>query len=363
MFYRLTTLKALETYSSDTTEIIDINVADPITFILIHLGVYGNGDLNTAHPISCLTKIEIVDGSDVIFSLTGKEAAALDFYHNKGLIRSPWNTALENTWTDQFIGLNFGRYMWDPELALDPRKFTNLQLKLTLDIDAGGNDADQNRLRVQAALFDQKAVTPIGVLMQKEIKDYAMASLAHEYTDLPTDYPYRKFLMRCQSSGHEPRALVRNIKLSEDIDKRIIVDHGSEEIMRAIAINTPMIKEHWFIPIDTAVRYLYCTPTTRVAATGSIWAQTVSAGDLAFYNGDGGQLELYAATGAQNVQVMVEGWCPHGVWEIPMGIQDDIDDWYDVSKVGSLKADIESRSAADSSDSVQIFLQQLRKYA
>ncbi|MBA7494727.1 hypothetical protein ES702_05304 [subsurface metagenome] len=290
-------------------------------------------------------------------------AAALDFYHNNGLIRSPWNTALTDTWTDQFIGLNFGRFMWDPQLALDPRKFTNLQLKLTLDIDAGGNAADQNRLRVQAALFDQKAITPIGVLMQKEIKDYAMASLAHEYTDLPTDYPYRKFLMRCQSSGHEPRALVRNIKLSEDVDKRIIVDHGSEEIMRSIAINTPMIKEHWFIPIDTAVRYLYCTPTTRVAATGSIWAQTVTAGDLAFYNGDGGQLEMYAVTGAQNVQVMVEGWCPHGVWEIPMGIQDDIDDWYDVTKVGSLKADIESRSAADSTDSVQIFLQQLRKYA
>jgi len=363
MNYRLTTLKALETFSSDTTEIIDINVADPISFILVQLGVYGNGDLNTGHPISCLTKIEIVDGSDVIFSLSGKEAAALDFYHNKGLIRSPWNTALENTWTDQFIGLNFGRYLWDPELALDPRKFTNLQLKLTLDIDAGGNAADQNRLRVEAALFDQKAVTPIGVLMQKEIKDYAMASLAHEYTDLPTDYPYRKFLMRCQSSGHEPRALVRNIKLSEDVDKRIIVDHGSEDIMRSIAINTPMIKEHWFIPVHTDVRYLYCTPTTRVAATGSIWAESVSAGDLAFYNGDGGRLDIYAATGAQNVQVMVEGWCPHGVWEIPMGLQDVIDDWYDVTKVGSLKADIESRSAADSTDSVQIFLQQLRKYA
>lgn len=363
MNYRLSTIHSLETYSADTTEVIDINIADPISLILIELAVYGNGDLNTAHPLACLTKIEIVDGSDVLFSLSGKEAAALDFYHNKGLIRSPWNTALNNTWTDQQIALNFGRYLWDPELALDPRKFTNPQLKLTLDIDAGGNAADQNRLRVQAAIFDQKAITPMGFLMHKEIKDYAMASLAHEYTDLPVDYPYRKFLMRCQSSGHEPRALVRNVKISEDMDKRVIFNHGSEEIFRTIAINTPMIKEHWFIPIHTAVRYLYCTPTTRVAATGSIWAQTVTAGDLSFYNGDGGQLEMYAVTGAQNVQVMVEGWCPHGVWDIPMGIQDDIADWFDPTAIGSLRADIESRSAADSTDSVQIFLQQLRKYA
>ena len=363
MNYRLTTLHSLQTYSADKTEVIDINVKDPISMILVHLAVYGNGDVPTAHPISCLTKIEIVDGSDVLFSLSGCEAAALDYYHNNGLIRSPWNTYLNNTWTDQFIGLNFGRYLWDTELALDPSKFSNLQLKLTLDIDAGGNAADQNRLRVQAAVFDEKAVTPSGFLMQKEIKSYPMSSLSHEYSDLPTDYPYRKFLMRCLTPGTEPRGLVRNVKISEDMDKRVILNHGTEEIMRSIAMMTPKVREHWFFPIDSSNRYLYCTPTTRVAAFANVWAESISAGDIALYDGDGGRLKTIAATGAQNVQILVEGWCPHGCWEIPLGLQNEIEDWYDVTKIGSLVADIESRSAAASTDSVEIFLQQFRKYA
>ena len=60
--------------------------------------------------------------------------------------------------------------------------------------------------------------------------------------------------------------------------------------------------------------------------------------------------------------VQVEGWCPHGAIEIPFGLQDDPADWYDVTKLGSLRLDILSKSGRTSADTVQIFLQQLRKY-
>ncbi|GAI57748.1 unnamed protein product, partial [marine sediment metagenome] len=54
-----------------------------------------------------------------------------------------------------------------------------------------------------------------------------------------------------------------------------------------------------------------------------------------------------------------EGYLPHGVFEIPFGLQDDPNDWYDVSRIGSLKADIIGGS---STGTAELMLQQLRTY-
>ena len=362
MNYRMSTLHPKQTYGDDVTEIIDINVADPISALILHINVDNSSSIApTAHALECLTKVEILDGSDVLFSLTGKEMDALDWYCNF-VTRNNWNAYLGGMDTDRILAINFGRYLWDPLLALDPKKFTNLQLKFSLDIDAGGIAPVDNEVEIWLALFDEKEVAPTGFLMAKEIKDYTMASSTHEYTDLPTDYPYRKLLLRCQSPGHEPNALIRNLKLSEDQDKRVIFDHRVNNIIKCFTANAPMYHESILTIAMIAGNYAYCTPTARVFGTVNRWESSVGAGETAFYDGDGGRIDLTSQSLDSNVQVDVQGWLPHGVFEIPMGLQQDIDDWYDVTKIGSLRADILSMGAADNTDSVQIFLQQLRNY-
>lgn len=363
MNYRLSTLHPKQTYTADVTEIIDINVADPISSIIIHLNVDNSSSIApTAHALECLTKIELLDGSDVLFSLSGKEADALDWYCNF-VTRNNWNAYLGGMDTDRILAINFGRYLWDPLLALDPKNFTNLQLKFTLDINAGGIAPVDNEVTIFACLFDQKTVTPQGFLMAKEIKDYTMASATHEYTDLPTDYPIRKLLFRCQYPGHEPNALINTLKLSEDQDKRVVFDHKLNNIIKCVTENSPMYHETILCIAQTAGNYAYITPTARVFGTISTWASAVGAGELAFYDGDGGRIDVTSETADSNVQVDVQGWLPHGVFEIPTGLQNEIDDWWDVTKIGSLRADILSMTAASSDDSLQIFLQQLRNYA
>lgn len=363
MNYRLSTLHPKQTYAADVTEIIDINVADPISALIIHINVDNSASsVPAAHALECLTKIELVDGSDVLFSLSGKEADALDWYSNF-VTRNNWNAYLGGMDTDRVIGINFGRYLWDPVLALDPGRFANLQLKITLDIDAGGISPVDNEITVFACIFDEKTITPQGFLMAKEIKNYTMASATHEYTDLPTDHPYRKLLFRCQYPGHEPNALINTLKLSEDQDKRVVFDHKLNNIIKCITANSPMYHETIVCAVVTAGIYGYCTPTARVFGTISAWASSIGLGTLAFYDGDGGRFDITSETAGGNVQVDVQGWLPHGVFEIPMGLQGEIEDWYDVTKIGALRADILSMSAASSDDSVQIFLQQYRKYA
>jgi len=364
MNYRLSTLHPSEAYTANITEVIDINVADPISALTIALKVGNTASAApTAHAMACLTKIEIVDGSDVLFSLSGRQAEALDWYCN-GVQRSNWNAYLNGMDTDRHVGINFGRWLWDPILALDPKKFTNLQLKFTLDYDAGGCAPDENTIEIWACLFDEKKVEPTGFLMAKEIKEFAGTSSAtHEYSDLPTDHPYRKLLIRAQEAGEEPGALLSNLKLSEDQDKRVVFNHGFGTIMRNIALHTPIYAESIIGYVGTSSTNGYCTPTTRINGICQEWKLEAPTGSIAFYEGDGGEFQVIHELAGSNMQVELKGWLPHGVWDIPFGDQKDIEDWYDVTKIGSLRADITKTSTFTSSMAAQIFLQQMRKYA
>jgi hypothetical protein len=360
MNYRLSTVHARKTYSADTTEIIDLDMVDPISQLIIELAVTNVGSISpTAHAIASLPKIELIDGSEVIFSLSGYEAEAADIYHNK-VMRSNWNPYLDTLDVQRFIGINFGRYLWDKQLAFDPKRFRNPQLKLTLDVGAGGCASVSNKLQVWAALFDEKAISPIGFLMHKEIKSYTLGISSHEYTDLPRDYPYRKLFIRQLEAGTEPCQNIARIKLSEDQDKRVVVDHAPVDLLRAIAATNPQLVEQIMFGAKTATSYVFTTVTERATATFTTWASALGTGTFASLGSAGGRMTVDAGAD-ENAVAIVAGWVPHGVYEIPFGDQMDMDDWYDVAPIGSLKLDITSEAVAGT-ETCQIFLQQLRRY-
>ena len=82
MNYRLATILAREAHAADTTKVIDLNLSDPVSqMIITHESYNSASGTPTAHPSECIAKIELVDGSDVLYLLTGKEAQAADWYH------------------------------------------------------------------------------------------------------------------------------------------------------------------------------------------------------------------------------------------------------------------------------------------
>ena len=192
MNYRLATILAREAVGEDKTRVIDIDIKDAISQMqVVYECTNGGQAYGDGHPVRCITKIEIIDGSEVLFSLSGAEAQAADYYHNK---RETPSIVLYTSGmnSEQIMNINFGRFLYDTELALDPGKFTNLQLKITIDVNAGGSLSAGGFLTVLAHIFDEKTPAPSGFLMHKEIKSYTLAASTHEYTDLPTDYLYRK---------------------------------------------------------------------------------------------------------------------------------------------------------------------------
>lgn len=363
MNYRLATILARENHDADITKVIDLNLADPVSqFHIVYEPQNTSSVAPTAHPAKCISKIELVDGSDVLFSLSGQEAQAVNFYDTGKVPANIINNWNENL-SEMIFNINFGRYLWDPLFAFDPKKFINPQLKITISIASGGAVSDNGYLTVFANIFEEKVITPEGFLMHKEIKDYVPGASAHEYTDLPTDFAYRKLFVKAQQYGRGPEYLIDTLKLSEDNDKRIPLSLTGFQLLRAITSQRGPYRENLLVSGGSTEWYFYCTPCYWPMGTISVFEDTAPTNTFAVGFPDGGRGLVPMSDMGSNMSIDVVGWCPHGVIEIPFGLQDDPADWYDVTKLGSLRLDILATANYTTGDSCAVFLQQLRKYA
>src|SRR4030042_6104657 len=130
MNYRLSQILATTTLTDDRTDSYDVNIKDVISRIVLTLRGTNADSVPDGHPAKGISKIELVDGSNVLFSLSGEEAQATDFYDNGIPPLNVVSFVNANIWTGIF-NLNFGRWLWDSDFALDPKRFKNLQLKVT----------------------------------------------------------------------------------------------------------------------------------------------------------------------------------------------------------------------------------------
>ena len=356
MNYRIASMLAAEAATTPATKIIDIDLAKPISRISIEFKAMNNGSVPTAHPLKMLKKIELIDGSNVLFSLNGLEANALNFYES-GRLPVALMAYANDVNCSAFVEINFGRYLWDENLAFDALKFANPQLRITHDLALGGSSPDSAEMSVLAHAFDEKVVTPIGFLMSKEQFGYTLVASAKESIDLATDLPYRFLLIQALTAGKAPNAQFANLKLTEDNDTRVVINDELVMLLLKMVQDYPRLVEYILAyDLDTAPT-LFCTPTylTQVSAIG------IDSADAALFatQSYGGSI---VATGTANKlsQWLVSGHCPHGAIALPFGKRDVMEDWYDPIKIGALKLILTAASGA--SGTCQIVSQQLRKY-
>jgi hypothetical protein len=355
---RLYTLLARTAYTADKTEVIDLDVKAPLSALIILLEGINSQATMTAHPVAMLTKVEIVDGSEVIHSLDGYELEAINRYDRMMKAPANYNYYLNGGTFQRTLVINFGRMLWDMELGFKPENFNNPQLRITLSYAGGGNAPSTAYLTVYAAMFDKLLPSFKGYLMSKEIKKYTMASSTHEYTDLPTDYEYSDIFFRAALAGTEPNQCITNIKLSEDRDSGIPFDHAAQEIERTINEVYGDMTEHVYFATATSKRYIYCTPTTRVAGWAEIWAAAGAAGTPAIYNGDGGRLDIIDGTAGANSQVLIKGHIPHSVYRLPVADLKDMTSYYNPTGFRSLRLDVTGAAASTG----YIFARQYKPY-
>jgi hypothetical protein len=359
MNYRLATLLAEESATTPATKTIDIGIDDPISRLSIVFIPLNSNQTIIGHPALCLKKIEIVDGSDVIFAADGKELRAAAFY---GTGKHPVDIPSYNI-SDKCkfeASIYFGRKLYDPQLALVPSKFRNLQLKITHDLALGGSTPTTATLSVLADIFDEKMISPMGFLMTKELYSYLPAVSAHQYIDLPSDYPYRMLMVGGDSHARQPSVRIEELKLSEDFDRKLpIPTTNMKSLLRGIVSMTPRIMDHIIAQVATIETNIPMTAGYEGFAVGSPYGDTHNV--VAFGNGGGGNIHAYGEA-ATTYWIHAGGWCPHNFVLLPTGDIEDIEDYYNPTMLKNLRLDILAGTDPGTSDPVQILAQQLRKY-
>lgn len=359
MNHRLAKILSPEDLGATGTKVVDINVADVISRIEIIFRTKNGASAFDDHPAANIQKIELVDGSDVLFSLTGREAQALNFYDRKQPADNHM-TGSNGEWMRSVFGLDFGKYLYDPELAFDPTKFTNPQLKITWDEDVAQNEATDNYLTVLGHLFDEVKPTPVGFLMSKSIYSYTPTANAFEYIDLPTDHPVRKLLVGSHQEERTFTQMIAELKLSEDNDKRVPFDMTGDELFYFMKQHYPEYIENIYHAIGTSATAFRVTPSEDAVIVGSK-TSTLTGLFLMFSNG--GLATGTAETSAETIYMHCMGYIPHGLACVPFGNPALVDDWYDVTKIGSLRLRLKAGPSLGTDPTAQVITQQLRRYA
>lgn len=358
MNYRVAEILASKTLDASGTEVIPIRVQDPISAMLIEYKNVRGSSTSVDHVAGCLSKIELMDGSDVLFSLSGKQLHALDYY-DKG--KTPYTFICNYPGTQQILGMsyNFGRKLWDPQLVFDPKKFDNPQLKITHNRATCDADSSNHYLRILGFLFDEKVPSPVGFLSSREVIAYTSGdNLTYKYIDLPTDQVIRKLLVYAYDDAYSPYQVVRNIKLSEDNDKRVVIDESFSLWMKQINSIYPEWEETLLLSLITTAMDQHITPSFALTISGK---SDVEAAVVDVESGVNHSPVLLGADAAAGCHLEAHGYNPHSIVPILFGDQDDIDDWYDATRVGSLQAILQA-GAAGTAGAVAVYLQQLRRY-
>lgn len=358
MKYRQSQLLAATSIMTAGTKVIDINVKDIISRITVVVRGTNSSWTPVGHPALIVSKLELVDGSDVLFSLRGCYAQAVSFY---GTRRQPFSYCnyTDNGICNANIPIDFGRRLWDPQLALDPKKFNNLQLKIAHNYALGGATPDACTLEVWADLFDEKVPSPVGFLMSKSHWSKTLVASSIDYIDLPTDHPIRLVMPAAFSNDEEPDINIDSIKLTEDHDKRIPIDAGALELLQMFESMWPLYEDYGEGRTAAAANVeFFFTPCKDLQLAAFPSEDTDSHINFPWSGGNGRNI---MGDDTATIQVRAVGRCPHGVIPIPMGDLEDLADWWDVTKLGSVQAKLIT-GAGDTSALYELLLQQLRKY-
>jgi len=357
-----------ETLSDSQTKTIDLAGVDPLSAIDIIYEATNGATSNVGRPLhKDISKIEVVDGSDVLFSLSAAQLAALNFFET-GLY--PWHQLSEaaaGVQKEKF-SIHFGRFIGDPRFHLNPKAFKNPQLKLThaLTISAtAGFATGTGKLTAMAHLFDEPVSGPEGFFMSKNHYDWTTVASGDEPVVLPNDYPWRLLLIRSYVSGTAWTTNITKVKLSINKDKIIPFDLYTDDLLT--------LNENEFGAAEIVQRLLRAdaaAPEAYIAdQKGSIYhpAADFNVGSIESITADTVALGLYILSATPTIAkdttaragyLRARGVGPHNVLAIPFGNLKDPETWLNAPSFDELKLLVTQGGAGAAAS---ILLQQLRK--
>ncbi len=372
--YRDVLIENDKTLGDSGTEVIELSVVDPISELIIKVKNKNSTTSNKNNPIMRnISKIEVVDGANVIYSLSGALAQSMSYYQRRVLPCMYRQGGISQNQEDWFV-LRFGRYLWDKMFALTPQAFRNLQLKITYDfatvnaIGVTGFVTANGKLSVIARLMEDPEVKPDGYMMAKNHYNFTSAASGDERVPLPTDHDYVMMLVRAWEANTKLYTTISNLKLDIDSGKDMPFDMDSWQLLKW------MESEYGLITLE---QKLYATTEENVQTwlgvgeSAVLTPETLSTDPTALYalvnhyGIDSGHLNAVVRNPANTaavtaiIHMLIRGQALNHCFAIPFGIMNDPDTWFKAQGVGDIKAVITQGNAGAS---VDVALLQARMY-
>ena len=373
--YRDVYIEKSLTLADSGTETIELAVIDPISEIHIRFKAKNGGTSNKNNPIARnISKIEIIDGANVIYSLDGMTAQAMSYYQRRVLPFMQRQGGPSENQEEHFI-LRFGRALWDREYGLVPNTFRNLQLKITWNlatvtaVGATGFLSNSAKLTIIARIMEDLATSPIAYMMAKSHFAWTTAASGDERISLPTDHPYVLMMLRAWESTTKLQSTIDNLKLSIDQDKEIPFDLDSEDFIHWMENEYGLftLEQHIFAADqDTIETWLGSGETLVVTPETASGGPTTFRAHLHAYGIDSGHFTLASqgsdhSTGSEDIiQMIARGQCLNHCFVYPFGLMAEPDSWLPAPDRGDIKAIITQGNAGAAADLV---LLQARPYA
>lgn len=354
------------TLNDSGTLTIPLNLRDIITALWIEFRATNGGTSNIANPVhSNVQAIELIDGGDVLSSVTGAQAFAATLY---GLGWQPYDLHGEGPGGVQNMVhlMRFGRYLGDNQYAFDPSKYNNPQVRVTWNlatvnaVGATGFVTATGTLTIFAEIMEG-APNPQGFLALKQLYSFTSAASGVQPVLLPTDQKIKALLLRAASNSGGGLYGISNVKLQADQSKVVFIDVAKTDLQRYVTLrNPPFEYKHEFYAKNGDTIYPLMKQDEVITAL-------TDAGDRVFgylnYGIGSGVLTVFSAGVAdanlRHMYSLVQGWCPeHAVW-LDLGDWGDPASWLDPSAYKSLQLELTQNVA---SSAVSVVLESENNY-
>jgi len=301
-----------------------------------------------------VSKIELVDGSDVLCSLSGIQAQAL-YYWETGELPFNINEYENNIECCATFPINFGRFMWDRQFALNPANYNNLQLKITHNKALGGSAPDAGTMAIFAYTFDDPYPTPGAFFMSKEHHSYSLTASAHKYIDLPTDFPYRVLMPMSYETTYAFNTQFAYFSWYADNKKRVFLDNIAGSELAKLHQEMDQVEENFAgLGTGSAVSYYQASTYENYGVgVGRSHSQTT----LIVGQPSGPRIQV-TNDASEAFAVYETGWCPFGSINLCCHDMRDPNSWFDPTQYGSVMLDITAGSGA--SGTIYTVIQQVR---
>lgn len=368
MKYRTNELYHEQSLDDTGTKIIDLSFKDPLSAIGLQFVGTNGATSNKANWMNdVVTKIEIVDGSDVLLSLSLKQAQALQAYQTEKTPYIHFEEGASKTGKDEVM-LLFGRYLHDPDYFLDLTKFSNPQLKITTNEDviramgATGWLSGSFKVSITAFILAEGASAAKGFIMNKEVYNFTSATSGDEHIDLPKDHPYVGLMLNSTIKQSDIYELISKMKISCDSDKFVPIDQYTHHYMEQFENGRDLLSmRSWLFRKDGEEPQfpIYYNPRANLMS-----GARTSLGSGWMWSGNMNLLVSDLATGAavtseQGIWAHITGSSLHCSLYVPFGLLSDPESYFQTVDWNEIKLILTQAAAG----AVKVCLQQLRSFA